>query len=86
MPRHLCLRCWWPLFAQQVRILPIVLRPCLVFGGDFSDEDAIDDEDDENGEEEDEDDGDGNQYTNHRHIAMILWPEYCDTEVGFDLP
>ena len=26
--------------------------------------------------------GDGNQNTNHRHIAMILWPGYYDTEVN----
>ena len=59
------------------------MRPCLVFGGDPSDEDAIDDE---NGEDEDEDDGDGNQCRHQslgRHIAMILWPGYYDTEVGF---
>ena len=77
VPRHLCLRCWWHLFAQQVSILLIVLTLYLVFGGEPDDEDAIDNDDDDDGS------SDGNQFNDHRHIAMILWPGYFDTEVSF---
>ena len=66
-------------------ILSIVLILYLVFGGEPDDEDAIDndDDDDENGEDKNYGTSDGNQFINHRHIAMILWPGYFDTEVSF---
>ena len=62
-------------------ILSIVLILYLVFGGEPDVEDAIE-KDDENGEDKNEGTGDGNQFIDHRHIAMILWPGYFDTEVS----
>ena len=55
----------------------IVLTLYLVFGGEPDDEDAIDNDDEDDGS------SDGNQFNGHRHIAMILWPGYFDTEVSF---
>ena len=55
----------------------IVLTLYLVFGGEPDDEDAIDNDDEDDGS------SDGNQFNDHRHMAMILWPGYFDTEVSF---